>query len=97
MTTLNVALRGALRLAPRVGFEPTTNRLTAGCSTTELPRNSLACQAWRLLAESARAGQRLAPHAFPRDGRLHSHTRAAESRASQQCFAHWRRLPDQPA
>src|ERR1700761_4258125 len=28
----------SLRLAPRVGFEPTTSRLTAGCSTTELPR-----------------------------------------------------------
>ena len=28
-------------MAPRVGFEPTTNRLTAGCSTTELPRNSV--------------------------------------------------------
>src|SRR5262245_26242126 len=27
-------------VAPRVGFEPTTSRLTAGCSTTELPRNS---------------------------------------------------------
>lgn len=27
-------------MAPRVGFEPTTNRLTAGCSTTELPRIS---------------------------------------------------------
>src|SRR4051794_38601141 len=26
------------KLAPRVGFEPTTSRLTAGCSTTELPR-----------------------------------------------------------
>src|SRR4051812_21363276 len=26
-------------LAPRVGFEPTTSRLTAGCSTAELPRN----------------------------------------------------------
>ena len=25
-------------LAPRVGFEPTTDRLTADCSTTELPR-----------------------------------------------------------
>ena len=24
-------------LAPRAGFEPATNRLTAGCSTTELP------------------------------------------------------------
>ena len=29
------------RLAPRVGFEPTTNRLTAGCSTAELPRTML--------------------------------------------------------
>ena len=28
-------------LAPRVGFEPTTLRLTAGCSAVELPRNSL--------------------------------------------------------
>ena len=27
-------------MAPRAGFEPATNRLTAGCSTTELPRNS---------------------------------------------------------
>jgi hypothetical protein len=25
------------RLAPRAGFEPATNRLTAGCSTAELP------------------------------------------------------------
>src|SRR5262245_37464083 len=28
-----------LRVAPRAGFEPATNRLTAGCSTTELPGN----------------------------------------------------------
>ena len=27
-------------LAPGAGFEPATNRLTAGCSTTELPGNS---------------------------------------------------------
>ena len=26
-------------MAPRVGFEPTTYRLTAECSTVELPRN----------------------------------------------------------
>lgn len=26
-------------MAPRVGFEPTTNALTAHCSTAELPRN----------------------------------------------------------
>jgi hypothetical protein len=28
------------RLAPQVGFEPTTLRLTAGCSTLELLRTS---------------------------------------------------------
>lgn len=28
------------QLAPRAGFEPATNRLTAGCSTTELPGNT---------------------------------------------------------
>src|SRR4051794_10261122 len=27
-------------LAPRAGFEPATNRLTAGCSTAELPGNT---------------------------------------------------------
>ena len=27
-------------MAPRAGFEPATNRLTAGCSTTELPGNN---------------------------------------------------------
>jgi len=31
---------GAFREAPRVGLEPTTLRLTAGCSTIELPRNA---------------------------------------------------------
>src|SRR5699024_11928314 len=29
----------SLWMAPRVGFEPTTDRLTADCSATELPRN----------------------------------------------------------
>ena len=33
-------LRGWDLQAPRVGFEPTTLRLTAGCSTIELPRNN---------------------------------------------------------
>src|SRR5262249_13614712 len=28
---------GRSRMAPRAGFEPATNRLTAGCSTAELP------------------------------------------------------------
>ncbi|VXA91112.1 hypothetical protein BREVUG8_10238 [Brevundimonas sp. G8] len=34
------------RVAPRVGFEPTTSRLTVGCSTTELPRNMLGRRAY---------------------------------------------------
>jgi hypothetical protein len=40
-------VRFQLRMAPRAGFEPATNRLTAGCSTTELPGNTaaLACKA----------------------------------------------------
>ena len=29
------------KVAPRAGFEPATNRLTAGCSTAELPGKSL--------------------------------------------------------
>ena len=38
-------------LAPRVGFEPTTLRLTAGCSAVELPRNlPISC----VLSERAR-------------------------------------------
>ena len=28
-------------MAPRAGFEPATERLTAVCSTTELPRNNI--------------------------------------------------------
>ena len=32
---------GRFSLAPTVGFEPTTNRLTADCSTAELSRNNL--------------------------------------------------------
>ena len=32
--------------APRVGFEPTTNRLTAGCSTIELSGKSFGLGRW---------------------------------------------------
>src|SRR3974390_2975909 len=32
-------------VAPRAGFEPATNRLTAGCSTTELPGNNAGAKA----------------------------------------------------
>ena len=42
-------------LAPRVGFEPTTSRLTAGCSTTELPRIRCSSSRWGAIqAESPR-------------------------------------------
>ena len=34
-------LRPAYVLALRVGLEPTTYRLTAGCSTIELPKNTI--------------------------------------------------------
>ena len=37
-------------VAPRDGFEPSTNRLTAGCSTAELPGNSLLAQCGSLIA-----------------------------------------------
>ncbi len=46
-------------LAPRAGFEPATNRLTAGCSTAELPRNSRSLSRAGLLAEERQTGQRL--------------------------------------
>ncbi|GEM_PF-6379903 len=35
-----VAVSAMFRLAPRAGFEPTTSRLTAGCSTIELSGNA---------------------------------------------------------
>jgi hypothetical protein len=41
-------------LAPRAGFEPATNRLTAGCSTAELPGNTGA--ALQARAYNKRAG-----------------------------------------
>ena len=35
-------------MAPRAGFEPATNRLTAGCSTAELPGTTASCAHVRL-------------------------------------------------
>ena len=40
-STIEFSLNCLICLAPRAGFEPATNRLTAGCSTAELPGNSL--------------------------------------------------------
>ena len=43
-------------MAPQAGFEPATDRLTADCSTTELPRNALTFERWQI-ANCARSGQ----------------------------------------
>lgn len=40
LAAVEETLKALENLAPRAGFEPATNRLTAGCSTTELPGNS---------------------------------------------------------
>jgi hypothetical protein len=45
--------RSKIGVAPRAGFEPATNRLTAGCSTAELPGNT------RATAASNKRGGRL--------------------------------------
>ena len=39
MEVLYLLSYGSIKMAPQVGFEPTTYRLTAGCSTAELLRN----------------------------------------------------------
>ena len=41
-------------MAPRVGLEPTAYRLTAGCSTIELPRNTFVYSRQMLLYAIAR-------------------------------------------
>ena len=46
MTSLRISafllfIRSNASLAPRVGLEPTTTRLTAECSTIELSRNDI--------------------------------------------------------
>ncbi len=50
-------------MAPAVGFEPTTNRLTADCSTAELSRNK---NFWRPVPESNRYRRICSP--------LHNHS-----------------------
>ena len=41
-----------IRMAPRVGFEPTTYRLTAECSAVELPRNMVGVTRFELVTSS---------------------------------------------
>src|SRR5713226_10012266 len=58
----NTPLKYLIYLAPRAGFEPATNRLTAGCSTAELPGNAadrVSRTAVRL--QSVNLGRRRAP------------------------------------
>jgi hypothetical protein len=76
-----------LALAPRAGFEPATNRLTAGCSTAELPGTTRATAAsnkrdGRLQsAKSAPAGLARSGGSAGRRG-SHSHARAELAVAS---------------
>src|SRR4029078_7322662 len=51
-------------LAPRVGFEPTTIRLTVGRSTTELPRNAWVALGAVPISERGSAGESLRRVAF---------------------------------
>lgn len=44
-------------MAPRVGFEPTTYRLTAGRSTVELSRKVISCGALIIIAYKYRTSQ----------------------------------------
>ena len=39
LRVVDLTISACCYLAPRAGFEPATNRLTAGCSTAELPGN----------------------------------------------------------
>ena len=50
---------GLNNLAPRVGLEPTTTRLTAAGSTIELPRNRVLQKQRKLLYKPCRRGQQL--------------------------------------
>src|SRR5262245_50882389 len=54
------------RSAPRVGFEPTTRRLTAGCSTVELSRNP---STYNLIEDARRADKGSQRHISPPIGR----------------------------
>src|SRR5262245_49485650 len=69
-------------VAPRAGFEPATNRLTAGCSTTELPGNTgrrrnraPTRRAYIKGVEGLQKSQRLV--------RIHTNVRATVSRAAR--------------
>ena len=58
-STSNSICKGgfAKRVAPRDGFEPSANRLTAGCSTAELPGSSLSASGAYSSGFSAKARQ----------------------------------------
>ena len=54
------------QLAPRAGFEPATNRLTAGCSTAELPGNKSQARVRRCAYNKSYRAMKASSEAFPR-------------------------------
>src|SRR5262245_13268277 len=69
-----------MEVAPRAGFEPATNRLTAGCSTTELPGNTpmLRHRAYNKACpplQSVKARDLRAPQALVKTGGGHGRNR----------------------
>lgn len=55
-----IASGGVPDLAPREGFEPPTKRLTAACSTAELPGNGRECFALKLSPEPVSRSEKTA-------------------------------------
>src|ERR1700739_3658028 len=60
-TRRNIGSKGRKKLAPEVGFEPTTSRLTAGCSTIELLWNPNCSAVYYLLFSRQFASSRFNP------------------------------------
>ena len=75
-------------MAPRAGFEPATNRLTAGCSTTELPGNR-AKQSSQAPAYNKAIGPCKAEI-----GRPGSVSRTTEKRSRRSLFGPWQGAAD---
>jgi hypothetical protein len=58
--------RHKMQVAPRAGFEPATNRLTAGCSTAELPGTKAQARARRRAYNKSDRAVKAPSEAFPR-------------------------------
>src|SRR5690242_2416210 len=68
-------------LAPGAGFEPATNRLTAGCSTTELPGNKAAHIAPRLITKPSCFAKAETPLCIPVPNRHRSNEECGKARS----------------